>query len=672
MIKSKRVKKNEFCSGEKPALRLQIKNRYLLSMVAGMFVLLLVVFGYMFIEQEYHERIDRQIEIQSRYVRESVVHKIKRCKTMLEMISKYEDEQMIRSQALQYLEDGLCVQSVFYGGLRYELLWDETNELYKGVDCNQVLSHYSRSNDALFALNEHGSMIAMVIPVKRDGETVGYLGGIVSVDHSLVGTSIDDVMKQYVVRVEFSEEEAVSVGAGVRTEDGGVYEAKVAVDGQSPVIRVTPTADFLKSVRHSESARYLLYYGLCGAFVICVLVYYIQSKVFMNTVSQFATAQLDVEISEREEAIEMAKQASTRLRDHKQALDHFAIVAETDAKGTITYVNEMFCEVSGYSAEEMIGQNHRMLNSGHHPKSFFVEMWRTISSGKPWRGEIKNRAKDGSYYWVDTSIFPFLDSEGKVEQYLAIRRVITDRKEQEEAIRKANEELAMANDEMERFVYTASHDLKSPIVTIRGFIGHLKQDVLNERTDRVLNFVDRIEAATLKMQSHIDDLLDLSRIGRVRHESEEIEIGDLVVSIVHDHIDKVKDKHAKVVVEPQMPVVYAVREQMVQVFDNLIVNALKYGCSGESPEIRIGSKVMDDDIAFYVEDNGQGIAAEYQSKIFELFQRLETKENGTGVGLALVKRVMELNKGIVWVESEPGHGAKFWVSFPKQAVQHGR
>ena len=185
----------------------------------------------------------------------------------------------------------------------------------------------------------------------------------------------------------------------------------------------------------------------------------------------------------------IASLSSKKIKEIVEALDNSSIVAVTDDRGIITYVNKRFCEISKYSKEELINQNHRILKSGHHPSSFYKNLWLTISNGDVWGGDIKNKAKDGSYYWVRTIITPFLGKDGKPRKYIAIRTVVTEEKISEEKANLKSQKIQakkLITDEQltkmkkidkmkDEFVAMISHELKSPLIPIMG-----NCDILNE------------------------------------------------------------------------------------------------------------------------------------------------------------------------------------------------
>lgn len=360
------------------------------------------------------------------------------------------------------------------------------------------------------------------------------------------------------------------------------------------------------------------------------------------------------------------------IGDLKAALDEHAIVAITDPQGRITYVNDKFCAISKYRRDELLGQDHRLINSGYHPKEFIRELWATIGHGRVWHGELKNRAKDGTFYWVDTTIVPFLNDDGRPRQYVAIRADITERKAAEETILRLNAELEqrvlertaqleLTNRELEAFSYSVSHDLRTPLRAIDGFSQAVLEDfgpMLPEEGQRQLH---TIRSSAQRMGALIDDLLTFARLNRQDLNKRAIDTARIVRETLTELGFPWTDRRVEVRVghlSPGMGDPVLLR----QVWLNLIANALKYTRRRDLAEIEIGEADIEGRRTFFVRDNGVGFDMRYASKLFGVFQRLHRIEDyeGTGVGLATVQRIVQRHGGRVWAEAAVDQGATFY------------
>ncbi|HEY3474860.1 MAG TPA: ATP-binding protein [Anaerolineales bacterium] len=219
--------------------------------------------------------------------------------------------------------------------------------------------------------------------------------------------------------------------------------------------------------------------------------------------------------------------------------------------------------------------------------------------------------------------------------------------------------------ELERFLYTAFHDLRSPLVTIKGFLGLLAEDIRANRSDQIQRDIERIGAAADKMDELLSGLLELSRIGRVIHPSEEVDLGQLSREALQALDERLRSKNITVRVAPDLPVVYGDRLRLREVLENLIDNASKHMGDQPDPVIEIGVREQEREPVIFVRDNGPGIEPRYHNRIFNLFEKLDPSVEGPGIGLALVKRIVELHGGRVWVESEgERQGATFCFTIP--------
>lgn len=298
----------------------------------------------------------------------------------------------------------------------------------------------------------------------------------------------------------------------------------------------------------------------------------------------------------------------------------------------------------------------------------------------PIRKDVAYIAND-QLYILDVSLSPLYNNSSSLIGRLFVARDITLQKQMQEALRKTNEnleehvrertldleranlELESKNIELERFTYTVSHDLKSPLVTINGYIGYLRQDIESGNVERQKKDLERITSAVDRMHKLLNDLLELSRIGRIGNPPEWIEFETLVheaVKVLHASLES---KKIQVKVQPDLPMVHGDKVRLNEVIQNLVENSAKFMGNQPEPRVEIGmdrSKIST--AAFYVRDNGIGIAPEYHNQIFGLFNRLDPAIEGTGVGLTLVKRIVEYHGGEIWVESVPGQGAAFYFT----------
>lgn len=228
-------------------------------------------------------------------------------------------------------------------------------------------------------------------------------------------------------------------------------------------------------------------------------------------------------------------------------------------------------------------------------------------------------------------------------------------------------DLEAKNAELERFTYTVSHDLKSPLVTIAGFLGILEHDIKKSDTERIQTNIQRIREAAIRMSRLLDELLELSRVGRLANPSVEVPFGELAEEALEVVAGQLAQRQVQVEIAADLPIVFVDRVRMVEVLQNLMANAIKFMGAQTQPLIQIGMEQRNHERLFFVRDNGIGIAAEFHERIFGLFNKLDQSSEGTGIGLALVRRIIEVHGGKIWVESELGKGATFFFTLAEKS-----
>ncbi|MFE3866614.1 PAS domain S-box protein [Flavobacterium sp. LS2P90] len=368
-----------------------------------------------------------------------------------------------------------------------------------------------------------------------------------------------------------------------------------------------------------------------------------------------------LDITEKALAEQKIAEKAKEINDVRSALDESAIVTITDQKGVITFVNDKFCSVSKYSKEELIGQFHYVNNPEYQLNKFIKNIWITIANGKVWKGDIKNRAKDGSYYWVDSTIVPFLDNQGKPYQYIAISSDVTEQKLAKQKLDNVLVDLEKKNKELDQFAYIISHDLKAPLRAINNLSEWIVED-MPEMPEAVNANFGLLRGRILRMENLINGVLDYSRIGRTKIEKQTTDLKKMLYLIV-DSI--VPTERFEVYITDNIPEIKIARILFQQIFSNLISNAVKYN---DKPigKIECLYESLPDFHQFTIKDNGPGIAEEYHKKVFKVFQTIEArdKKESTGIGLSIVQKIIEEAGGSIRIESEEDKGASFIFTIP--------
>jgi PAS domain S-box-containing protein len=380
------------------------------------------------------------------------------------------------------------------------------------------------------------------------------------------------------------------------------------------------------------------------------------------------------DITERKQIEYALRQNETRTRSIIDTA-HDAFIA-IDAAGVITDWNPQAEATFGWTRDEAVGQTlAEMIIPEEHREAHIEGLHRYVVSGEGTilnkRLELEALDRKGRRFPVEMTVSPI--RWGRSHIFSAFIRDITDRKQSEEAIARQTDELTRMNAELEDFTHSVSHDLKEPLRGIEAFAGFLAEDYGEKLDEQGQRYVGILRDSAVRMKDLIDDLLQLSRIGRTRYEYASVPLRSLVEDIKLELSYAIQEKQADLQIDPALPTVACDKVRMREVFKNLISNAIKYN-DKPAPRVEVGCRSENGTYTFVVSDNGIGIAPEFHEKIFKIFQRLHHREEyeGTGVGLAICKKVVEGHGGRIWVESAPQQGTAFLFTIPRVAVAQNK
>jgi len=370
------------------------------------------------------------------------------------------------------------------------------------------------------------------------------------------------------------------------------------------------------------------------------------------------------DLKEAEKSLVESEKKYRSLVDNVPAVTYLSTIQEFST----IYISPQVEDILGISPDSFLS-DPEFWQKHLHPEDrdrVIEEIRRSIETDTKFVSEYRFIDEKNEVIWLhdESRIIP--NPNGEPYLYQGVLISITKRKQAEAEREELIVELENKNSELERFTYTVSHDLKSPLITIAGFIGLVEEDAQKGDMERMRADIQRINNATDKMQYLLDDLLRLSRIGRQSNPFENLWFTDLIKGALENLKGQIEASSVKIVVQRNLPKVFVDRLRIIEVIQNLVDNAIKYMGDRNNPCIEIGMRKRGNQDIFFVKDNGIGIKRRYHEKVFDLFEQLDVHVNGTGVGLAIVKRIIEIHKGEIRVDSEPGKGTTFFFTLKNE------
>lgn len=442
-----------------------------------------------------------------------------------------------------------------------------------------------------------------------------------------------------------------------------VLEKVVSTDREIPIIVISGTGDMrdvIEAMRLGAWDYLTKPIGNMEILQVAVQKSYEKSQLLRE--NRLYRENLELMVRRRTDELQESEARFRRLVDN--ARDIIARISLVDL--SFEYVSPVVEEISGYGPEEFL-ENIKFFYSvvADEFRPGIEEFFGNAKKGMvPVSIEYQIKNRDGSLRWILQRNVLVFDDEQRAVALEVIAGDISLRKKEEEEREMLIQDLETKNAELERFTYTVSHDLRSPLVTIKGFIGMLRDDLETGNTENVHADLERISGAADKMNHLLSDLLELSRIGRIINESSWASLNDILDTAREMLHGSIADRRVVFRIPDGLPDVYGDIPRIEEVVQNLIENSLKFFGSRVNPEITVNAEKSGNNVVITFTDNGIGIAPEYHEQIFGLFNKLDKNAEGTGVGLALIKRIVEVHGGEIRVESAEGEGAAFIFTLP--------